>query len=66
MMEWSLYGVLFPPLLLSAALAALGVAVMRVIMGATGLYRAVWHPALFDAAAFVLLLAGVDRLVSGW
>jgi hypothetical protein len=39
---------------------------MRVIMGATGLYRAVWHPALFDAAAFVLLLAGVDRLVSGW
>jgi hypothetical protein len=65
MVEWSLYGVLFPPLLVSAALAALGVAIMRTLMGAAGLYRAVWHPALFDLAVFVLLLAGIDKLVSG-
>jgi hypothetical protein len=65
MFEWSLYGVLFPPLLVSAALAALCVALMRAAMGAAGLYRAVWHPALFDLAVFVLLLAGINRLVAG-
>jgi hypothetical protein len=65
MFEISLYGVLFPSLLVSAVLAALCVALLRAFMGGAGLYRAVWHPALFDLAVFVLLLAGIDRLVSG-
>jgi hypothetical protein len=65
MVEWSLYGVLFPPLLLSAALAAVGAAIMRGMLSATGLYRAIWHPALFDLAVFVLLLAAFDRVISG-
>lgn len=64
--EWSLGGVMLPPLLVAAALAALGMAAFRRGMLAGGLYRFVWHPALFDLAVFVLLLGALDGLMTGW
>jgi hypothetical protein len=63
--EISLYGVLMPPTLLSAAAAAIIVAVLRRLLTPVGAYGWVWHPALFDTALFVVLLGGIDRLVSG-
>jgi hypothetical protein len=56
--EFSLYG-LYVPWLLVLCLAAL--ACSRALSRALawcGLYRFVWHPALFDTAMFVLLLGG--------
>lgn len=63
--ELSWGGVLFPPLLLSAAAAIGGVSLLRRVLRWSGLYRLVWHPALFDLALFVLLLAGFERVISG-
>lgn len=60
--ETSLYGLYVPWFMLLAigALAALwGV---RRLLGAAGIYRWVWHPALFDAALYVLLLYALSRL----
>ena len=32
------------------------------LLSATGAYRWVWHPALFDAALYVLLLYAISQL----
>ncbi len=42
------------------ALLALGIgALLRRLLMFAGLYRFVWHPALFDLAGFVVLWGGV-------
>ena len=41
----------------------LGVAwALRRVLARVGLYRLVWHPALFDLALFVVLLYGVSLI----
>ena len=58
--EFNLYGVYLPWLLVLAVLAlALGWA-MRKVLAACGVYRVVWHPALFDLALFILILYGLN------
>lgn len=58
--EFNLYGVYLPWLLVMAVLAlALGWA-LRKVLATCGVYRLVWHPALFDLALFVLLLYGLN------
>jgi protein AaeX len=55
--EFDLYGVFLSPVLISALIAlAVGVVVRR-LLALVGLYRFVWHPALFDAALFVIVWA---------
>jgi hypothetical protein len=62
--EIDIYGVLAPALLLWLIVAyALG-ALLRRTLHKAGLYRLVWHPALFDLALFVCLLGGVVYLSS--
>ena len=46
-----------------ALLAFVAAFLLRKLIGRTGLYRHVWHPALFDAAMFVLLWAGIEALL---
>jgi hypothetical protein len=56
--EFSLYGVYFPALF-ALCLFCFGVFwLLRRIFGWLGLYRLVWHPALFDLAFFIVLLYG--------
>lgn len=58
--EFDLYGVYLPwPLVLAVAALLLGWAARR-ILAACGVYRMVWHPALFDLALFVLILYGLN------
>ncbi len=60
--ELDIYGVLVPALLLWLVIAyALSVLVSR-IMQRFGLYRLVWHRALFNFALYVCLLGGVVYL----
>ena len=48
------------------ALAAFAVtAVLRKLLGLSGLYRRIWHPALFDAALFILVWTGLTFLPLG-
>lgn len=57
--EYNLYGVYFPWLLV-LAVASIGVSWgLRKVLANAGVYRYVWHPALFDLALFVLILFGL-------
>lgn len=60
--EYSLDGVLLSSVLVSACLALAAVAALRRLLAWIGVYRFVWHPALFDTALFVILWAAVVAL----
>jgi hypothetical protein len=55
--EIDLYGIFVPGLLVWAACAFLSSACIRTVLAGSGFYRIVWHPALFDLALFVVVLA---------
>jgi hypothetical protein len=57
--ELSVYGI-YMPWLLALAILTLGISwFVRRLLALTGVYRLVWHPALFDAALYVVLLYGM-------
>lgn len=58
--EFDIYGVYFPAFAVFAAIAFfLQVVVINRFLNALGLYRWVWHRALFDLAIYVILLGVV-------
>lgn len=58
--EASFYG-LYMPWLLPLALLALAILLgLQRLLAAAGVYRHIWHPALFDIALYVLVLYGVS------
>jgi hypothetical protein len=57
--EIDVFGVLVPTLLLWLLVTFALCAMLRPVLQRTGLYRFVWHRALFDLAVFVCLLGGV-------
>lgn len=62
--EVSLYGIYFPPLLLLALLALVASRLLHRVLARTGLYRHVWHPALFDFSLFVIVLGSLAHFAS--
>ena len=56
--EFDIYGVYFPAFAVFAAIAFL-LQVLVINLRAIGLYRWVWHRALFDLAIYVILLGVV-------
>jgi len=60
--EANFYGLYIPWLGLLALAALLGLWLTRRVLTALGVYRWVWHPALFDLALFVLLLWGTSLI----
>ena len=59
--ELDIGGVFFTPLLGGAAIAVVLWIALRSVFVRLGLYRWIWHPALFDVALLVLLFAAVTR-----
>ena len=57
--EIDLFGVLVPSFLLWTVVAYLLARIANKLIARTGLYRQVWHPALFDFALFVCLLSSL-------
>lgn len=57
-------GVLIPSLLVWLLVAYGLSTLLRPLLRRIGLYRLVWHPALFDLAIYVCLLGGVVYLSS--
>jgi hypothetical protein len=57
--EFDAGGLFFAPLVASAVVALVLWFPLRSGLSRAGLYRWVWHPALFDIALFVLLFAAV-------
>jgi hypothetical protein len=62
--EIDIFGVLAPSLLLWLVVAYGLTALLRLGLDRTGVYRAVWHRALFDLSLFVCLLGGIIYLSS--
>jgi hypothetical protein len=60
--ELSLDGVFLSSVLVSAVIALAIAFVLRRLLAWAEAYRLVWHPALFDAALFVIVWAAVARL----
>ena len=54
--QLDLFGVLVPSLLLWSVLAYVVARATSKVMGRIGLYRHVWHPALFDFALYVCIV----------
>jgi len=63
--EIDLFGILVPALLLWLVITYVIGALLRGLLERSGLYRFVWHRALFDLALYVCLLGGVVYLSSG-
>ncbi|MCZ2497246.1 DUF1656 domain-containing protein [Xylophilus sp. Kf1] len=62
--EASFYGLYLPWLMLLCGVALGASWLLRRLFAAAGVYRWVWHPALFDLGVFVLLLYGLVRLTA--
>jgi hypothetical protein len=61
--EIDLFGVYLPPMLAYAAGTAVLWLLLRRLISSAGFYRFVWHPPLFNAALFVLILAVIVVIV---
>jgi Protein of unknown function (DUF1656) len=57
--EIDLFGVLVPSLLLWSVLAYALARIISRLIARAGLYRRIWHPALFDFALYVCLVASL-------
>jgi hypothetical protein len=57
--ELDLFGVIVPSLLLWSVLAYVLLRIASELVARAGLYRRIWHPALFDVALYVCLIAGL-------
>ena len=57
--ELDLFGVLIPSLVLWSVLAYLLARIISKLIAQAGLYRRIWHPALFDFALYVCLVASL-------
>ena len=62
--EASFYGLYVPWLMLLCGVTLAVQWLVHRALGALGVYRWVWHPALFDTALYVLLLYVVSRVAS--
>ncbi|MDE1994596.1 MAG: DUF1656 domain-containing protein, partial [Rhizobiaceae bacterium] len=54
--DLDLFGVYLPGLLVLAAVAFVLNQLVHRALALAGLYRLVWHPALFDVCVFIILL----------
>jgi protein AaeX len=62
--ELDIYGVYVPLFVVVAAVAFLLQILLKRILDACGLYRFLWHRALFDLATYVILLGLVTAVAA--
>jgi hypothetical protein len=62
--ELSLYGLYVPTLLPLAIVALICTRLLGRLLLRVGVYRLVWHPALFEFALFFIVLGGLSALLS--
>ena len=64
--ELDLFGVYVAPISLMMIVAWLAVVVLRRVADRFGLLRHVWHPTLFVAATYIIVLSLIVRIAAGW
>ncbi len=60
--EVAIGGVFLAPIVVYALAASVIFAVVRFVLGLTGLLQRIWHPALFEVALFVSILSLLVKL----
>jgi hypothetical protein len=60
--EVDIAGIFVSTLVPTALVSFIATMVLRKVLGRAGAYRQIWHPALFDAALFLILWAIVIAL----
>jgi hypothetical protein len=63
--EFDIEGVFLSTVVATAVIAFVILWPLKKLFRRLGLYRLVWHPALFDAALFILLWAAISALHIG-
>jgi hypothetical protein len=63
--ELNVFGIYIAPIAPMIVLAWLLVWLLRWLADSLGLFRYVWHPALFIGAIYLILLAGIVLLARG-
>lgn len=64
--EIDIDGLYVPALMVLALIALVLNWGVRQLLAATGFYRWVWHPALFDMALYLVLLYGLHRAMASF
>ena len=54
--EFGVFGMYFPYLMLTSLLALAATRLISLLLAKKGLYRFIWHPALFEIALFLIVL----------
>jgi hypothetical protein len=57
-------GILFAPIVLYCVLAALVFVPLRFVLGRLRVFSAVWHPALFEVALYLIITGAVILLAA--
>ena len=57
--QLDLFGVIVPSLLLWSVISYLLSRIINKVIARVGLYRRIWHPALFDFSLYVCLVASL-------
>jgi uncharacterized membrane protein len=57
--ELDLFGVIVPSLLLWSVIAYVLLRIASKLIARAGFYRRIWHPALFDVALYICLVASL-------
>ncbi|TFF25062.1 DUF1656 domain-containing protein [Jiella endophytica] len=60
--DLSIFGVFVPKLLVLALAAYVALVLLKKLLARLGVYRVVWHPALFDLSIFIFLVAAAANL----
>lgn len=63
MHEWSISGVIFPAITGIFVLCIVVLWLLDMLFGRLGVYRYVWHPALFKLSVFVCLFSFIALMV---
>jgi hypothetical protein len=64
--EVDLFGIYVAPMSLMMVVAWVAVVVLRRVADRFGLMRRVWHPALFVAATYIIVLSLIVRITARW
>lgn len=63
--EANIFGIYVAPIAVLMLIAWLLLILIRSIAGRTGLWDAIWHPALFNAALYLILLSILVLALAG-
>lgn len=66
MTTYDVIGIYVPQIMVDALVAALLCALAAQALARLGLYRRIWHPALFNVCLFIILLALLALPGSQW